>query len=576
MAIDPNATPKDYTLIIYSKAEIDAMSTANSSAVNAALATKSNKYDEGSPSGIATLDPQGKLSLVEIPIATVLESEDITNSTTLMTPERVHYIIDTTAVANTDVGIASGVCPLNTLSQVDAIYLPPAQLVNTYVVNTLLDMYDLVPLGNEVNIGDRCVVTQEIDINDNGEYVANVISPVDITGWDKLPNLSAVQSVNGVTGNVVITTVAESAANAVDIAAVDGRVTLAEADIVALETLTGSHTTSIGTNVTSIASNAGRITTLEATPAYSDLLPQASAPTYSAGRFYYNSTTGTFDIMGPFPGIVTSPGHGENLHVINNSGATIEAGMAVRVQGVAGGIPQIVKAQADSFTNAIVAGVTSIAVADGAQTAIATSGVIGFDTSLLAAGGPYYLSAGVPGTYTKTPPAILTEVGGVLVSDAVSGKFRVDIGTNKSTPTVLGALQGQTAGNDTYTLTTLAQNVNDYLLSFNVVTLADVTTGVITLPTTGKYRATFTAALAFPSLASTRSITAELYDVTHGTIKYSYVKNVPKDAVEDSFSFSLPISEVADNQYVMRIKASAAMSMTFNSVSFDIESISIA
>ena len=90
-------------------------------------------------------------------------------------------------------------------------------------------------------------------------------------------------------------------------------------------------------------------------------------------------------------------------------------------------MPQIVLAQANTFANANVVGLTVIDVPNATATAIAVNGVVALDTSLLAAGGPYYLSATTPGAYTTTAPAIITEIGGVLVSDALTGKFRVDV-----------------------------------------------------------------------------------------------------------------------------------------------------
>lgn len=305
---------------------------------------------------------------------------------------------------------------------------------------------------------------------------------------------------------------------------------------------------------------------------YARLNPVATPPAHVAGQFYYSSTTGTFNIQGPYAGIEVSPGHGEHLHVVNNSGATIPAGSAVRIAGASGGIPQIVLAQANSFANANVAGVTVLDVPNGTETAIAISGVISLDTSLLSIGGPYYLSATTPGAYTTTAPAIRTEVGGVLVS-AVDGKFRTDIKVNEVTPTVLGILNGQTT--PLYSVTTTPQNIVEYSTSKEVVTTANITTGAITLPNNGSYRANITAEIAFPSATSTRNITIELYETTGAIIHFSYVKNIPRDATEDSFSFSWPLEEVAGNAHVLRIKSNVAIDITFTSLSFDIESIVI-
>jgi len=322
-----------------------------------------------------------------------------------------------------------------------------------------------------------------------------------------------------------------------------------------------------------VTTNEDDILILQTPPDEAKLNPVFVAPSYEEGKFYYDGNTGTFNIMGPFEGIEVSPGHGQHMHVINNSGALIEEGMAVRVQGVSGGIPQIVKAQADSFENANVVGVTTLEVANGESTAIAISGIVDFDTSILAAGGPYYLSDTIAGTYTKTAPAIRTEVGGVLVSDASVGKFRVDVKVNEVTPNVLGGLKGQ----DTplYNVDVTTQDIVDYTLTREVVTTVNEATGEITLPNDGDYRVHFTAGISFISSTNTRTLYLELYDVTGATIHYTYAKNIPRSATEDSLSFSWPMQEIAGNVHKVRIRSNVAIDVTFESLSFDIASISI-
>jgi len=322
-----------------------------------------------------------------------------------------------------------------------------------------------------------------------------------------------------------------------------------------------------------VTSNEADIVTLQTPPEYADLNPVAVAPTYQEARFYYNSVTGTFDIMGPYDGIIVSPGHGEHLHVVNNTGATITAGSAVRIDGVSAGIPQIVLAQADSFVNANVIGVAVIDIPTATESAVSLSGLINFDTSGLPAGVPLYLSDTVPGTYTSTAPAIRTEIGGVLVADAVVGKFRADVKINQVTPAVLGGLKGQNT--PTYAVDVIQQDIVDYALTREVVTTVDELTGEITLPNDGDYRVHFTADITFPTSTSTRTIYLELYDVTGAVIHYTYNKNIPRDATEDSLSFNWTLDELAGNVHKMRIRSDVAIAVTFTELSFDIESISI-
>ena len=52
-------TSKDFSLIIYDKNEIDQQNTDEALRVDTELDLKSLKSDEGSPSGLATLDSNG-------------------------------------------------------------------------------------------------------------------------------------------------------------------------------------------------------------------------------------------------------------------------------------------------------------------------------------------------------------------------------------------------------------------------------------------------------------------------------------------------------------------------------------
>lgn len=246
----------DYNSIIYSKAEIDSINTIETTRVDTELASKVGTVELGSPSGVATLDTNGKVKTIQLPMATVDESGDVDNSTTVITPQRLHYQIDVRAVSSDKIGAVNGIAPLGADSLIPATYLPAIPAHQTFVVTTLQDMYDL-PLTNTVTLGDRAIVTAEpTDVNGdkNGEYVAEISTPAS-GNWAKLPNLSLVDSVNGQTGAVNITTVAESAQNALDISALDGRVITAEGTLATTVTTVSGHATSIDANTTNIGTN---------------------------------------------------------------------------------------------------------------------------------------------------------------------------------------------------------------------------------------------------------------------------------------------------------------------------------
>ena len=303
-------------------------------------------------------------------------------------------------------------------------------------------------------------------------------------------------------------------------------------------------------------------------------IPRSTAPTHIEGQVYYDSVEGLLKIQGGVVGVEVAVGHSLHMHVENNSGALIEKGMAVRQAGVVDGKVQIVKALADTFQHSRILGIVSEDIDDGNEGAITTFGEIsGFDTSALPVGFPLYLSDTVAGTYSAVTPDIISRIGGVPISDA-EGSLIVYIVNNKNTPTVFGGMVGQSDAGE-YSLTTTAQDIVNYDESRTVVMTIDKPNGTITLSNDGKYRMHFTAAISFDSSSQTRSVTVELYDVTGTTIHFSYVKNIPKDATDDSLSFSWSMDEVADNVHKMRIKASTTMDVTLNDVSFDIQSISI-
>jgi len=351
-------------------------------------------------------------------------------------------------------------------------------------------------------------------------------------------------------------------------------------DIAANVLAIAQNSADIGVNVIDIAAldvrvaeNTGFITSPKPSVNFE---PQVTTPTHLEGRLYYDAPTGSFKAQGPITGLEVAIGHDMHVHVVNNTGAIIEKGMACRQNGIALGKIQVTKAIATSFEEARVFGIAQGDIANGAEGALVTFGeIINVDTNGQPIGVPLYLSDTVAGTYGPISPDIVTRIGGALTADAISGRLFTSIINNKILPTVLGGLKGSTPGNETYLATAIAKDIRDYLITSTVVTTVDPLLGTITLPNDGEYRANFTASISFPSLASTRSVHFELYDATSGLVGFTFVKNIPRDATEDSLSFSVPFSENLGNIYKMRIKSAIDISVTFADVSFDIESVSI-
>jgi hypothetical protein len=261
------------------------------------------------------------------------------------------------------------------------------------------------------------------------------------------------------------------------------------------------NTLDIASNTAGINTQSGRITNIVdgVTPIEKTLYnPQMTLATHVEGTTYYDSATGSLKVQGPISDIEVSVGHDMHIHVINNTGAIIEKGMACRHNGVAGGIVQVAKAIADTFDNARVFGVAQQDIPNGAEGALITFGQIhSLDTSGYPTGVPLYLSDTVAGTYTEVQPTIISRVGGSLVQDALTGELFVSIINNSNLPTVLGGVQGQTSGNETYTVTALSQDITNYALTEEAVMGADPLLGTVTLSNDGKYRVSYGCSLTF-------------------------------------------------------------------------------
>ena len=311
-------------------------------------------------------------------------------------------------------------------------------------------------------------------------------------------------------------------------------------------------------------------------PTSTTYVPQSPSPSYVEGQVFYNDDIGTFDVQGKYSDVTLQVGRESHMEVLNNTASPIPNGYACTQSGVTTGQPTVKLAIADTFDNARILGVATHEIGIGQTGIITTFGEVnGLDTLGVTTGVPLFLSDTVAGTFVETPPNIVTRIGGVFVADSLNGKLFVFIINNKNLPSVVGGMQGITTGNKTYPLTTTAQDIINYETIKEIVVTVDALTGKITVPNDGEYRMHFNASISFDSSISTRSITLEYYDVTGVDILYSHVKNIPRDATEDGLSFSWATNKLADDVSKMRIKASTTMDITFNNISFDIESVNI-
>lgn len=306
------------------------------------------------------------------------------------------------------------------------------------------------------------------------------------------------------------------------------------------------------------------------------LTPQATEPTHFESTVFYDDNKKALTVQTDIPDFNHNLGQETVIRVINRTGATIPNGSIV----VGGGadattlLPTIRLGQADTFANAQIMGVTTHDIATDSQGFVTNFGLVnGVDTSGLTAGMPAYLSDTVAGGLTSTQPDIISRVGGIVVADAIAGKILVNIQNSLNLPNILGFLQEQTLGNDTYSVTTTSQPLLNYDVEGNIVMDTDPLLGTIKAPQGGIYEATFTMQATYSSSPSTRTLYFELYDGTSN--KYVYPYNISKDATSSASSFTIPFSATAGQVMSMNIRSSIAIDVTFDAISFSIKSLDI-
>lgn len=292
------------------------------------------------------------------------------------------------------------------------------------------------------------------------------------------------------------------------------------------------------------------------------------------GRLYYDIADHNLSFINDIAGSVLHIGEQMFLRVVNNSAGIIEKGAACRHNGVVGGRPQVELAIADTYTNASILGLADGDIAVGAEGFLVFMGPIKhWDTTLIPVGQPIYLSDTVPGGWTTTPPAIATQVGGNLVSDA-NGTFQVNIRRNINLPNSIGFLQGILVS--PISVTTAVLGIVGYAASGGLVMGTDPTLGRISTVYAGTYRANFS--FSGTTSVDRRTLFWELYDVTNDVVLYTFYHPFNKNLTlgQISVSFNFPFTLAAPAVLQMRVRGSASFDVGIDDINFDIESVRIA
>lgn len=307
------------------------------------------------------------------------------------------------------------------------------------------------------------------------------------------------------------------------------------------------------------------------------IFTEQTAEPYAEGKLYYDAETKTHVLLNDIEGTALNVGEETRGRVINKTGSILADGMAVRFDGydAASGLPKVALAQADTFSNALVAGFTTVEIPINGVGMVVNFGLVrGLDLSLFDEGVEIFLSDVDPGGLVTTLPDIVTRLGGVFSNDNEDGSLFANITNNVAFPVIFGQLDQVAA---TFALTTSYQNIDGWTTEDNVVMSTDDVTGYITTPNDGKYRVTVNLTCnGFASAAQAREVTVQLWDVTNSHEEVVSTISIAKDADSFSRSFSKMFDAVAGNEYVLRILASIAIAdVDFTDAGYDIESVHI-
>jgi hypothetical protein len=155
-----------------------------------------------------------------------------------------------------------------------------------------------------------------------------------------------------------------------------------------------------------------------------------SAPTYSAGRLWYDSTQNALSYYNDITNNTIHIGQEIQLKVRNTTGATIAKGAPVYITSTSSGFdyPLVALAQADTATKANCIGLTNEAIANNANGYIVISGLLnGLNTGTFAVGDVLYLSPYSAGQLMNTvpPTGYAVRIGSVSYANTPNGSIYV-------------------------------------------------------------------------------------------------------------------------------------------------------
>ena len=149
-------------------------------------------------------------------------------------------------------------------------------------------------------------------------------------------------------------------------------------------------------------------------------------PAYQEAIVFYDDTEKALSYFNDEADITVNTGQQVIFKVLNNTGAIIQAGSTITIDGAVAGIPTAIKSIATSAITARSIGVMPHEMAIGATGYVSYIGKVkGIDTSAWLAGDALYVSDVTAGQLTNVSPRVSSLVGVVLVSDATEGQILV-------------------------------------------------------------------------------------------------------------------------------------------------------
>jgi hypothetical protein len=358
------------------------------------------------------------------------------NGTSTMTASSTIPNTDITGLGTAstkDAGAALGVATLDASGKVPVSELPAAVLGALSYQGTWNASTNTPTLTSSTGTkGYYYVVSVAGNTNLDGitDWLVGDWAVYNGTVWQKVDNTETVTSVNGQTGAVTLTYT--------DVGAFPATATTGTGNVVLATGATQANPT---------ISN------------YENFTP-TTAPTYSEGRVWYDSTEKALAFYNDSSSIAVHVSQDLIVKVINNTGSTIPNGSPVYVTSTSSGqtYPNVALAKADVAATSAVIGLTNGSIANGATGYVTSQGTIdGVNTGSFTVGQVLYLSPYSAGQLMNTipPTGITVQVGVATFINSSTGHIYVKQTTPLAVPAsiITGTLGVDHGGTGATTLT---------------------------------------------------------------------------------------------------------------------------